>query len=221
MTLALQDFAEFNSDDCLNSLGVHSSIITEVVEPVYLATLSRPAEATADSFAVDMRTNVYQDLLQRLKKNSEGWGKEVVKGQHRLVNRISGVRILLGKARFVGDRRYDPEIKRGASLRELLESTQTKVRGEQLELDVFGGSSRECVGVFTGKTYFLLYERRGNQLLLEVAEPLVMDDAGYVIKWDKRIYLPAISAIPENDPLDIVTSDNERVDVPVVRKRKG
>lgn len=221
MTLALQDSAEFNSDDCLNSLGVHSSIITEVVRPVYLATLSRPAEATADSFAVDMRTNVYQDLLRRLKKNSEGWGKEVVKGQHRLVNRISGVRILLGKARFVGDRRYDPEIKRGASLRELLESTQTKVCGEQLELDVFGGPSRECVGVFTGKTYFLLYERRSNQLLLEVAEPLVMDDAGYVIEWDERICLPAISAIPENDPLDIVASDNERVDVPVVRKRKG
>lgn len=221
MTLALQDSAEFNSDDCLNSLGVPKSIITEVVRQVYLATLSRPAEATADSFAVDMRTNVYQYLLQWLKKNSEGWEKEVVKGQHRLVNRISGVRILLGKARFVGDRRYDPEIKRGATLRELLESAQTKVCGEQLELDVFGGSSRECVGVFTGKTYFLLYERRSNQLLLEVAEPLVMDNAGYVIKWDKRICLPAISAIPENDPLDIVASDNERVDVPVVRKRKG
>lgn len=221
MTLALQDSAEFNSDDCLNSLGVPKSIITEVVRQVYLATLSRPAEATADSFAVDMRTNVYQYLLQWLKKNSEGWEKEVVKGQHRLVNRISGVRILLGKARFVGDSRYDPEIKRGTSLRELLESAQTKVCGEQLELDVFGDSSRECVGVFTGKTYFLLYERRSNQLLLEVVEPLVMDNAGYVIKWGERIYLPAISAIPENDPLDIVASDNERVDVPVVRKRKG
>jgi hypothetical protein len=80
MTLALQDSAEFNSDDCLNSLGVPKSIITEVVRQVYLATLSRPAEATADSFAVDMRTNVYQYLLQWLKKNSEGWEKEVVKG---------------------------------------------------------------------------------------------------------------------------------------------
>jgi hypothetical protein len=83
-------------------------------------------------------------------------------------------------------------------------------RREQPDLDGF---------VYTGRTeptpvslpvdvctFYMLVDRRGGSIFVELSEPVRIDNAGYVVEWNPRIIL---GSFPVGEPADINDEDDD------------
>ena len=66
-------------------------------------------------------------------------------------------------------------------------------------------------------TWFLLHSRTKDELELELSHPTLINDHGYITKWDVRLILKPLSLNPERMPVD----EDEPVEPVVTVKKRG
>lgn len=182
-----------SGDDPLGEFGLSTQLLHDAYRPGLERALSRSSDALKTSAGTD----IYHDTVENLGKALKGldWTMDVVKNQPRFIHPDYLMMFTISTAQNVGHQYSFPQpivTKKGKVTRCAVE-LQNDNQWSLFSDDKFQATNILYNHIDKTPFFFLLHERVGQELRLELSRPSRIEPSGTITSWcDRRIIDPLV-----------------------------
>lgn len=198
----------------LAELDLSSSDFHTAFRPGLNRAINRSELAPPNAAGSDLYNDTFELLAQILV--ARGWRKTVVIGQPRVIHPDGKCQLALSSAKDVADpdHRVSPKTRRKGPATQLSLDTDVRKSQQPLPLAEWVENDDELPPKLKeAPLWFVLYERDGGFLQLELGRPSGMDDSNRVVDWSDIIHIAALDGIGDLSIFDL--DGDGGIDVPV------
>ena len=200
MSIFASHFRVDHNKNSLGQFGLSEDILQSCAQYAWDKARRRTALASPSASGTDL----YQEMTEQLAivLSAQGWRKDVVHGQQRIVHPDGLIGIAVSSATNVAsdDPKKQPRTrsKKGLSTLEDLDSSVMPGQ-DTFDLEEFRLQDAANEKLKNAPLWFLLHEEREDFFYLSLARPAAADKQGYIIGFSYEIHIKPLSADQDLD----------------------